>query len=868
MEVHETRVLRGPNIYGDRPAYLVVIDLDGPERRPWAEATAAMRTLAAIAPGIAVDVETPVGAALIQLLLIGLQRAAGVEVAAGPCRPVAGRPQRWEVVSGYEHERVAAAALEYALALTSAALRDEPVDVEAAIADLQDEAARCAVGPSTRAILDAARRRDIPIMRVVEPGSLFQLGWGQHQRRIQATVTGATSHIAVEIASDKELTKMLLEEAGLPVPRGMVVRSEDAAVRAAARLGGAVVVKPLDGNQGKGVSTNLVGAEQVRDAFRLASGFRRRVIVERHIEGRDYRVLVVGDRVIAAAHRVPAHVIGDGRRTVRELVALANEDPERGEGHEKSLTRIRLDEAAEQTLARQGQRLDSVPAAGHFVALRENANLSTGGSAEDVTDQLHPRVAAACVRAARAIGLDVAGIDVVCADIGRPLEAQHGALIEVNAAPGIRMHQHPSVGQPHDVGVAILDTLFPAGRPSRIPIVAITGTNGKTTTTRLIDHVLRATGVRTGMTTTAGVYVGGQLAQPGDCTGYWSARAVLSDPSVEVAVLETARGGIFKRGLAFDRCDVAVVTNIADDHLGQHGAETLEDLAHVKGLLVAAATRAVVLNAEDPRVMAMADRRRDGCELVIFAVDGAPASLAGHLAAGGRAVYCRKRPGCDMLMLAVGHHHEPLMEVAHLPVALGGRARHNVANALAAAGALWALGREPAQIAQALETFRTDAEQNPGRLNLIAIRDFHALVDYAHNPASYEALVATARAMEHRRLIGVIAAPGDRYDEKLREIGRIVGAAFDVVITRDRCYDLRGRARGEAAELLLEGVQALGRRDLLAWAVPDTYEAIDRALALAEAGDLVVIGAADPEEVLTHVLARAAPSRVRGPGAH
>jgi cyanophycin synthetase len=808
----------------------------------------------------------PAGAALVRCLLVGLQRAGGLEVAAGPVRPVAGHEGRWEVVTGYEHERVVEAALDAALALARAALRGEAPDAAEAIAGLREEAERCAIGPSTRAILDAAHRRGIPVMRVAEPGSLFQLGWGKHLRRIQATVTGVTSHIAAEIAQDKEMTKALLEAAGLPVPAGHAVRDEEAAVRAASRLGYPVVVKPLDGNQGKGVSTNLRTPEQVRAAFQLAREFRRHVLVERFVSGRDYRVLVVGDQVVAAARRLPAHVVGDGTHSVRELVAIENANPVRGEGHEKPMTRIRLGEAAEQALARQDLGLDDVPAAGRFVALRENANLSTGGSAEDVTDQIHPRVAAACVRAARAVGLDVAGIDVVCDDLARPLEGQHGAIIEVNAAPGIRMHQHPSKGQAHDVGAAIVASLFPPGVPARVPIVAVTGTNGKTTTARLVDHVLRASGLTTGLTTTEGVYVGGQLAQPGDCTGYWSARAVLMDPTVEVAVLETARGGIFKRGLAFDACDVAVVTNISDDHLGQHGAETLDDLARVKGLLVSVARKAVVLNAEDPRVAGMAGWRPAGSEVVYFSLDARLPLLEEHLEAGGRAVYLRSRNGAAMIMVAEGYHHVPLVEVARLPFTIGGLARHNVANALAAAGALLALGHPPAAIAQALQGFRSDAEQNPGRLNLLPVRDFHVLIDYAHNPASYQALAATARAMPHRRLIGVIASPGDRYDEKLREIGRICGEAFDVIIARDRSYDLRGRAPGEAAGLLLEGAASAGRRDLLAWAIPDTREAVDRALDLAEAGDLVVIGAADPAEILGLVLARTGPVEIQAPG--
>ncbi|MDB5100856.1 MAG: cphA [Cyanobacteria bacterium RYN_339] len=837
MQILETRILRGPNVYAATPCFLAVIDLGehAGTRLPAHEAF-----------------DLPAGLQLAEAvagLLAWLQRQVGHDVALTLARPVPRREGHWEVVAGYRHEPLVDEAFPIAVAVTAALARGEVPDLAADLARLRDLALRGAIGPSTRAIVEAAERLGIPVFRVTEQASLFQLGWGKHAKRIQATVTSNTCAIATEIAQDKDLTKGLLAEAGLPVPRGHIAYSADEAVEAARRLGGPVAVKPLDGNQGKGVSLNLTDPEQIRAAFELARGFRRRVLVESFVEGRDYRVLVVGDQVVAAAHRLPAQVLGDGALTVRQLVERENTNPDRGEGHSKPMTFITLDDAAAQVLQRQQLTFDQVPARDQVVVLKENANLSTGGTAEDVTHLIHPANALACVRAARKIGLDVAGIDVVCKDIAVPLAEQHGALIEVNAAPGIRMHQHPAKGEPHDVGAAIVASLFPAGSPARVPVLAVTGTNGKTTTTHMIAHVLQAAGTTTGTTTSEGIYIDGREVQAGDCTGYWSARTVLTDPAVEAAVLEVARGGIFKRGLAFDQCDVGVVLNVADDHLGQHGAETLEDLAAVKALIARQATRAVVLNAEDPLVAAMAAQARPGAEVLFFSLDPHHPTLHAHLDAGGRAVYLRRR----MVMLAQGDHRLPLVEVDHLPCTLGGRARHNVANALAAMAALLGLGHQGGAIVQALATFNSSAAQNPGRLNTFHVRDFQVLLDYAHNPAGYAAIIETARALPHRRLIGVVGAPGDRYDAKIREIGAVVGRGFDELVLRDMAGDLRGRATGEVPGLLLEGIRDV-RQDLdHVHTVLDEHDAVERALALAGPGDLVIVTAVDIHQRITQL---------------
>ncbi|MFN3429387.1 MAG: cyanophycin synthetase [Candidatus Sericytochromatia bacterium] len=866
MKILETRVLRGPNIWSAKPCFLAVIDLEDLHDQPTTAFPGFTDRLLALLPG-----QDEHGwrlregthlAHAVEHLLLALQHAAGIDVGFGQALAVPNRVGHFAVAVAYESEKVVEDALPIALRAVEGLVRGETVALRADLEELAYWAQRQALGPSTRAIVEAARRRDIPLFRVTEDASLFQLGWGKHQQRIRATMTSHTSDIAVDLASDKDLTKALLAEAGLPVPRGEIVRTPEAAVRAAMRLGGAVAVKPLDGNQGKGVSLNLTTPEQVTAAFELATQYRRSVLVERFVEGQDYRVLVVGDLGIAAARRLPAQVTGDGARSVRALVDQENQNPLRGEGHEKPMTRIKLDEGARQVLDRQGLNVDSVPEAGRVVVLKENANLSTGGTAEDVTDLIHPRNAAACVRAARKIGLDVAGIDVVCHDISQPFDGQRGAIIEVNAAPGIRMHQHPCKGQAHDVGAAIVNALFPPGAPSRIPTIAVTGTNGKTTTTLLTGHVIQATGTVTGVTTTEGIYVNGRLISEGDCTGYWSARTVLTDPSVEAAVLETARGGMFKRGLAFDACDVGVVLNIHDDHLGQHGAETLEDMANVKSLVVRHARQAVVLNADDPIVAQMDRFRQEGTEVLYVSMNPSNPVLNRHLDEGGRAVYLRR----NMVMLADNDHRIPLIEVERIPFTYGGRARHNVTNTLASVAALWAIGQSTQSITAGLETFTSNVDQNPGRLNLFQVRDFQVLLDYAHNADSYKAIIDTARRFPHHRLIGLVTAPGDRYDEKLHEIGRICGTGFDHVVIRDT-LNRRGRAVGEVPKLLMTGAREAGVAASHLEVVLDTADAIERALAIACEGDIVVIGSADNHEMLP-ILARHVDQLVppQGPG--
>ncbi|MBV8063029.1 MAG: hypothetical protein JOY51_05500, partial [Nevskia sp.] len=595
-------------------------------------------------------------------------------------------------------------------------------------------------------------------------------------------------------------------------------------------------------------------AEEVETAYKIARHYGRHILVEEQVQGKDYRVLVVGDRVVAVAHRMPAHVVGDGKLSIEQLIKEANSDPRRGTGHLKPMTKLKIDKNAEEVLRKQGLTPQSVPAEAQIVYLRENSNLSTGGSAVDVTDMIHPDNTQIALRAARKIGLDVAGIDIVAHDIAVPLPDQKGAIIEVNAAPGIRMHQHPAHGEAHDAGMAIVDNLFPPGAPVRVPIVAITGTNGKTTTTLLVSHILRHSGLNVGTATTEGIFINRRKIQAGDCTGYWSARTILSEPQVEFAVLETARGGLFKRGLAFSECDFAAVLNVGDDHLGQHGAETIEDLARVKSLVIqqVKAGGYAVLNADNEPAARMARLENLKARVIFFSLNEKNPTLIEHLHRGGQAVYLREKD--RMIMVAIGEHRLPLINVEKVPMTYGGKSRHQVANAMAGVALLINSGLSSEQITAGLQTFTPTIEHNPGRMNLVRMRDFQVLIDYAHNLESYQAVLDMAKHLEHRRLIASVTMPGDRYDEKIREVGRLIGDHFDHVVVREM-IDKRGRPPGELAAVLKEGVlQGRHVRPEQVEVIEDDLQGIKAVLDLGQPGDLVIIGCVDTDDSINLIV--------------
>jgi cyanophycin synthetase len=849
MEVLEIRALAGSNIYCYRPVIRLRValgDLDG--RETTAFPGFAVR-LTELLPGLRqhrcsyqreggfirrLEDGTYFGH-VVEHIAIELQCLVGADVTFGKT-VWTGETGIYDIVYEYEFEAGAIEAGRKALAVVSAIIAGETVDIEGIKQELRRIVERTELGPSTAAIVKAARTRRIPFLRIGD-GSLVQLGYGKHQQRIQATTTSRTGCIAADIACDKILTKEVLELACVPVPVGGVAGTETEAVAIAADIGYPVVVKPHDGNQGKGVTLNLLTPQEVRAAFNLAANYSSRVIVEKYIPGRHYRLIVVNGHVVAAAERLPAYVTGDGSSSLRRLVEIENRNPARGEGHARPLTKIVIDAVVLMHLMRAGLSLDSVPAAGERVFLRENANLSTGGIAVDVTDEIHPANRRLAERVAALLGLDIAGVDLVTADIAVPYEVGGGAVIEVNAAPGIRMHHYPSEGQARDVAAAIVDGLFPAGATGRIPLVAVTGTNGKTTTTRMVGRILAEHGYRVGLTTTDGIYIGGELIRRGDTTGPASALTVLTDPTVGAAVLETARGGILRAGLAYDGSDIGIVTNITDDHLGLDGVETLADLADVKSLVVETVRKdgCAVLNADDPYCVAMTKNVR--CRVIYFSSEANNLIIRKHLQQGGSAVFVRD----GLLVIGIGENEEMgVMDVRSIPATHGGVAVHNIQNALAAAAAAYGLGVPVATIRRALGSFTSTVAVNPGRMNIVEVADFQVMIDYGHNHDGFVNIVRAIRQMPASRRVGVVTIPGDRGDAYLRRGGEIAGQGFDRIIIKED-GDLRGRKPGEIAELLLAGVLASGMSPAAVEIVLDEKEAVRYAMETAQSGDLIVV---------------------------
>ena len=646
--------------------------------------------------------------------------------------------------------------------------------------------------------------------------------------------------------------KAVLKAYGVPVPRGRPVDSAEDAWAAAQDIGLPVVVKPRDGNQGKGVVDNIRTREEVMQANNSALEYRDDIMVESFLPGSDYRLLVVGDRMVAAARREPPLVVGDGKSSVRQLVDKVNSDPRRGDGHATSLTKIRFDDIALARLKEQGFDADSVPTKGARVVLRNNANLSTGGTATDVTDDVHPEVAARAVMAAQMVGLDVCGVDVVCESVLKPLEEQNGGIVEVNAAPGLRMHLQPSFGKGRDVGSAIMDTMFSNGNDGRIPLIAVTGTNGKTTTVRLCAHLLRTSGLRTGMTNTDGVFVNGLQLDTGDCSGPRSARSVLMHPDVDAAVLETARGGMLREGLAFDRCQVAVVTNIgAGDHLGLNYISTVEDLAVLKRVIVqnVAPNGMAVLNATDPMVAAMAPNCPG--QVTFFAVDPHHPVLATHRAQGKRVLYVQ-----DGHIVAQEGAQQVRISLNEVPLTQNGAIGFQVENAMASIGAAWAVNLSWASICQGLSTFVSDTQGVPGRFNMFSYKGATIIADYGHNPDAIKALVQAVTNLPAKQRSVVISGAGDRRDEDIREQTRVIGGAFNsVVLFEDACQ--RGRADGEVIALLRQGLKdAKLTSDIVE--IHGEFIAIDHALGQLNPGDLCLILIDQVEEALAHISKRVA----------
>ena len=731
---------------------------------------------------------------------------------------------------------------------------DDNFNFETELEDFVHRAQRREFGPSTQSLVDAAVARDIPWLRLNEY-SLVQFGHGKYQKRIQATVTSDTGTISTSLASDKEGTHSLLKDMGLPVPKQIMFATEDAAVSAAKKIGYPVVVKPLDANHGRGISINLTTDEQVREAFHVADqqGNSRHVLAESFVTGFDHRMLVINNELVAVAKRVPGHVVGDGKSTIAELIEIVNSDPRRGIGHEKVLTRLEISSQANRLMASAGYDEKTVLKKDEQFFLCATANLSTGGTAIDLTDVVHPDNREMAIRAVRAVGLDIGGVDFLTDDITHSYKDVGGAIVEVNAGPGFRMHVAPSEGEPRDVAGKVLDMLYPPGAPGRIPVAAVTGTNGKTTTTRMLAHIMKTSGHVVGMTSTGGIQVDGRVTVKGDMTGPQSAQIVLRDPTIDFAVLETARGGILRAGLGYRECDVAACINISADHMGLGGIETLEQLARVKETVMRIATDTAVLNADDKHCLKMADNCR-AKHLCYVTMDPTHGLVREHIRANGRAVVLEKGINGEMITIYDNGAHIPLLWTHLIPATIEGKAMHNVQNAMFAAAMAFSFGKDLDVIRNGLRTFDTSFFQSPGRTNIYNEHPFKVILDYAHNPAGFKAMADLADKLdpEGKRVI-VISVPGDRRDEDIRDSVAACLPHFTHFICKADS-NRRGRGDDEIPQLIRSYLLELGVEDSNITVIADEEPAVDHALSIAEAGDLVVITADDLQRTWKQII--------------
>lgn len=847
MRILKIQALRGPNIWSIKRKKLIQmrLDLEELEDRPTNKIPGFRERLEALMPSLIehrcsegvrggfflrVDEGTWMGH-VIEHIALEIQTLAGMDTGFGRTR---GTQEHgvYNVVFSYLEESVGEYAAEASVRIAQALIDGSEYDIDADILKMKEIRERVRLGPSTGSIVEEAVARDIPWIRL-GTNSLVQLGYGINQMRFQATITCNTSHIAVDIACDKEDTKRMLENSSIPVASGAICVDEEDLTNTIEKIGFPIVIKPLGGNHGKGASINVKTHEAAKEGLLHAQKYGRRVLVEKYISGFDFRVLVINHKMVAAAQRVPAHVIGDGEKSIRELIDLENQDPRRGYGHENVLTEIEIDRDSLDLLDKLGYTEDSVPKKREIVYLKSTANLSTGGTSIDVTDMIHPENIFLAERISRIIGLDICGIDIMAHNLTQPLKQNGGVVLEVNAAPGFRMHLAPSEGLPRNVAAPVIDMLYPPGKPSRIPIIAVTGTNGKTTTTRLIAHMVKNKGFRVGFTTSDGIYIQNHLLEKGDTTGPFSAEYILKDPTVEFAVLETARGGILRSGLGFSRCDIGVITNIQEDHLGLSDIHNLEDLARVKSVVARSIKNDgwAILNADDEYCMKIAGQI--DCNIAYFSMDENQPHVKALSKAGSIvAVYEN-----GYVTIKKGDWKIRIERVIQIPLTVGGKARFMIANALAAVLAGYLSGFNSEDLSLALQTFIPSAAQTPGRLNIFDFRNFKVMIDFAHNPNGYLAIEEFLSSVDSPHKIGIIAGVGDRRDEDIRECGKIAGRMFDHIIIRQEKH-LRGRTEEEIINLILDGIHE-SNKEITYEIIPKEIEAIKHAINNAKDGTFI-----------------------------
>ena len=850
MKILKIQALRGPNIWSIRKTKLIQmrLDLEELEFRPTNEIPGFKSRLQRLIPSLythfcspgheggffeRVEEGTWMGH-VIEHIALEIQTLAGMDAGFGRTRSTK-TPGVYNVVFSYFEENVGIYAAKAAVRIAEALINDIDYSLEDDIITMRQMRDKERFGPSTGSIIDEAVARDIPYIRMNE-SSLVQLGYGKNQMRFRATLTDKTSSIAVDIAGDKEETKRILKEQAIPVAEGTTVSDEKELLSAIAEIGFPLVIKPLDGNHGKGASINLKTEKEALDALVYAQRFSKKVIVERFITGYDFRVLVIDNKMVAAAKRTPAHVIGDGKHSIRQLIEIENQDPRRGYGHENVLTEITIDRDTEDILLKKNYTINSIPAQGEEVYLKSTANLSTGGTSVDVTDMVHPHNIFVCERIARVIGLDICGIDIMAENLTQPLHETGGVVLEVNAAPGFRMHLAPSEGQARNVAAPVLDMLYPPGKSARIPIIAITGTNGKTTTTRLIAHIIKNNGYRVGYTTSDGIYIHNSLLVEGDTTGPASAEFVLKDPTVEFAVLETARGGILRSGLAFNQCDIAILTNIQADHLGISDIHTLDDLAYVKQVLIESVKPHgwAVLNADDQHCTRIGEETSH-CNVAYFSMNADNPIIQEHCSNGGVAAV---NDG-GYLTIKKGDWKIRIAKITHIPITFNGSVDFMTQNAMAATLTTFLWGFKVEDIRSSLETFIPSPAHTPGRMNVFEFKDFKILVDYAHNPDGLRGLHKYLKSSDSTFHTGVISGTGDRRDDDIREMGRVAAEMFNDIIICQEKY-LRDRTAEQIVSLIEEGIKEVNPRASYKVA-PNSEAAWNHVINKVKPGELITI---------------------------